>query len=59
MLILWGGKDFCFNDHFYNEWRRRFPNARTRYFPDAGHYVLEDAFNEIGPMILNFFNELK
>ena len=57
MLILWGGKDFCFNDHFYNEWRRRFPNARAEYFPEAGHYVLEDAFDEIGPMVLNFLSE--
>ncbi len=47
MLICWGGKDFCFNEQFYDEWRRRFPKARACYFPDAGHYVLEDAFAEI------------
>lgn len=47
MLICWGGRDFCFNDHFYEEWRRRFPAAQCHYFPDAGHYVLEDALPEI------------
>lgn len=47
MLICWGGKDFCFNDHFYTEWQRRFPAAECHYFADAGHYVLEDALDEI------------
>lgn len=43
ILILWGGRDFCFNDSFYEEWVRRFPEARTRRFERAGHYVLDDA----------------
>ncbi|MCI5158525.1 MAG: alpha/beta hydrolase, partial [Candidatus Electrothrix sp. AUS1_2] len=43
MLICWGGRDFCFNDRFYTEWCRRFPAAQCHYFPEAGHYVLEDA----------------
>ena len=54
MLICWGGRDFCFNDHFYQIWRQRFPQARAHYFPDAGHYVLEDAFEEIGPLVEEF-----
>lgn len=53
-LIVWGGRDFCFNDHFYEEWRQRWPQARTRYLADAGHYVLEDAWDEIGPEIAGF-----
>lgn len=55
-LLLWGGKDFCFNDSFYREWGRRFPGAEKHYFADGGHYVLEDKFSEIGPIILDFFN---
>ncbi len=57
MLILWGGKDFCFNDQFYHEWCRRFPQARRRYFPAAGHYLLEDAGDEIEPLAREFFLE--
>ena len=57
MLIAWGGKDFCFNDHFYQEWCKRFPNARCHYFEDAGHYVLEDAFDRIGPLVEEFLSE--
>jgi cis-3-alkyl-4-acyloxetan-2-one decarboxylase len=55
MLILWGGKDFCFNRHFYNEWCRRFPNAESHFFKDGGHYVLEDCIDVIRPIVQQFF----
>ncbi len=53
-LIVWGGRDFCFNDSFYDEWRRRLPQAHTHYLPDAGHYVLADANDEVVPLIRSF-----
>lgn len=55
MMICWGGKDFCFNDSFYKEWCKRFPHAETHYFENYGHYILEDAFDEIAPLALRFF----
>lgn len=58
MLILWGGKDFCFNKSFYDKWKEKFPFARSIYFADAGHYVLEDAFLEIAQEITIFLNNL-
>ncbi len=58
-LLLWGGKDFCFNDAFYKEWVNRFPAAEKHYFEDGGHYVLEDKFKEIGPIVNDFFNSGK
>ncbi|WP_448874138.1 alpha/beta fold hydrolase [Desulfobulbus propionicus] len=54
MLLCWGGRDFCFNDWFYQQWLRRFPRAEARYFKDAGHYVLEEAMGEIGPLMDRF-----
>ncbi len=57
MLILWGGRDFCFNEEFYKEWLQRFPEAEKHFFPNAGHYVLEDAFEEIAPLITAFFKK--
>ncbi len=54
MLVCWGGRDFCFNDHFFHEWQRRFPKADCHYFADAGHYLLEDAFAEIFPLVKQF-----
>lgn len=53
-LIVWGGRDFCFNDHFYAEWRRRWPQAETIYLQDTGHYVLLDADQEVVPRITAF-----
>jgi len=57
MLILWGGRDFCFTAEFYHEWLRRFPEAEKYFFPDAGHYVLEDAYDEIAPLVTTFFKK--
>lgn len=54
MIILWGGKDFCFNDHFYEEWRRRFPTAEYHYFENFGHYILEDGKGFVEPIIEKF-----
>ena len=54
MLLCWGGKDFCLNDHFYEQWQHRFPAANNHYFPEAGHYVLEDAFDEIMALLTPF-----
>ncbi|MDK9707803.1 MAG: alpha/beta fold hydrolase [Desulforhopalus sp.] len=55
ILILWGARDFCFNDSFYTEWKRRFPEAESHYFDDGGHYVLEDKIAEIVPILKIFF----
>ena len=57
LLILWGGKDFCFTDHFYQEWQRRFPEAESHYFSDGGHYILEDKIVEIIPILQSFFSK--
>ena len=56
-LICWGERDFVFDSDYLNEWRRRLPNAEVHCFPDAGHYVLEDAITEIVPLIRNFLNQ--
>lgn len=41
--ILWGGRDFCFNRHYYDRWEVLLPGANADYLESAGHYVLEDA----------------
>ncbi len=40
--IVWGGKDFCFNEHYYRRWRTLLPGAEASFLAEAGHYVLED-----------------
>jgi len=47
VILFWGMKDFVFDHHFLAEWERRLPHARVVRFEDAGHLVLEDAFEEI------------
>ena len=46
-LICWGAQDFVFDDSFLDEWRRRLPDAEVHRIEDAGHYVLEDAADEV------------
>lgn len=46
VLIVWGGRDFCFDDSFYAEWRERLPESDALYIADAGHYVIDDARDE-------------
>lgn len=54
MLICWGEKDFCFGEPFLQTWLRHFPRATLHRFPEAGHYLLEDAGAQIVPLIRNF-----
>lgn len=52
--IFWGERDFVFDRHFLAEWRRRLPGAEFHTFADCGHYVLEDAHEEILPRLRAF-----
>ena len=54
LLLPWGGRDFCFGREFYEEWRCRFPHAEAHWFPEAGHYLFEDAGAEFFPLIDDF-----
>lgn len=53
-LILWGGKDFCFNQHFFEKWLSIYPDASAKWYAGAGHYILEDALDEASAEIWNF-----
>lgn len=53
-LVVWGGRDFCFDDTFLERWRRLLPQARIERLADAGHYVLEDADEQVVPLIGSF-----
>ena len=53
-LILWGEKDWCFTPHFRREWEERFPEAESHPIKHAGHYLLEDARDEVLTKIEGF-----
>jgi haloalkane dehalogenase len=54
ICICWGEKDFVFDHHFLAEWKKYFPQAEVHSFADCGHYILEDAQDEILPIIHEF-----
>jgi len=47
MLILWGNDDFCFTPKFRMEWESRFPNASVHHWDGVGHYIMEDATEQV------------
>lgn len=53
-LICWGMKDFVFDRHFLDEWEKRMPHAEVHRFADCGHYILEDASEEVIPLVNQF-----
>jgi pimeloyl-ACP methyl ester carboxylesterase len=53
-LICWGMKDFVFDRHFLAEWERRMPHAEVHRFADCGHYILEDASDEVIGLVERF-----
>jgi cis-3-alkyl-4-acyloxetan-2-one decarboxylase len=53
-LIIWGGQDFCFDDTFLARWRELLPQASVHRISDAGHYVLDDAREEVIPRVTDF-----
>ena len=55
--LLWGERDWCFTPRFRAEWEERFPDAEAHRFAEAGHYVLEDAGNQVIELMTAFFEK--
>lgn len=51
VTLLWGMRDWCFTPAFLRRFQEIFPQAQTYTFPDAGHYLIEDAWEEILPIV--------
>lgn len=54
MLLPWGMMDWVFDESFLRGWTLRFPKAEVRRLPDCGHLLLEDAPEEVVPLIRDF-----
>jgi haloalkane dehalogenase len=54
MLILWGMRDFVFDQHFLEEWQRRFPSAAVHRFDRAGHFLFEDEIDSTCALVQQF-----
>ncbi|HUY91610.1 MAG TPA: alpha/beta fold hydrolase [Pirellulales bacterium] len=54
MLFIWGMRDWCFTPKFLDRFLEFFPDAEVERIADAGHYVIEDAYERIVPRIETF-----
>lgn len=53
-VICWGLQDFVFDKSFLDVWKKKMPHAEINEFSDCGHYILEDASNEVINIIQKF-----
>jgi haloalkane dehalogenase len=56
-LICWGLRDLIFDPVFLASWRKHLPNAIVHSFENAGHYVLEDAGDEVARLSRRFLED--
>lgn len=56
VCLCWGEKDFIFDRHFLERWREIYPRAEIYSFPDCGHYILEDARDDVVTIIRDFLS---
>jgi len=54
VCLIWGMQDWCFTPAFLERFIEFFPDAEVHRLADAGHYVVEDAFERIVPLVEQF-----
>jgi haloalkane dehalogenase len=54
--LIWGMNDWCFNNQFLDKWMTYYPQAEVHRL-EAGHYVLEDAYDTVLEYIKQFFEK--
>ncbi len=54
ILMMWGMKDWCFRPECLNRLRQHWPAAEVHQIADAGHYVIEDAADQVGQTVQEF-----
>jgi cis-3-alkyl-4-acyloxetan-2-one decarboxylase len=47
VCLIWGMRDWCFTPHFLERFIERWPQAEVHRLEEAGHYVVEDAPEEV------------
>jgi len=52
--LIWGMRDWCFTPAFLERFVEFLPDAEVHRLADAGHYVIEDAFERIVPLVEDF-----
>lgn len=52
--MIWGAKDWCFTLQCMKQFQTYWPEAESHQFDDCGHYVVEDAYERIIPLVESF-----
>jgi len=58
-IILWGGGDFCFSEHYFKQFKADYPQDECCYYPEYGHWSLEDDQAGSGVMLQKIISFLK
>ena len=56
-LLLWGKKDVIFRPRHLKRWQALFASSETVMFPGVGHFVQEEAKDELGEPVLAFLQK--
>lgn len=56
-LFVWGMKDMAFREKELLRWQSALPNSHTVRLPTAGHYVSEEAPDELGLAVNTFLGK--
>jgi haloalkane dehalogenase len=56
-LFVWGMKDIAFRDKELKRWESTFPEARSVRLSTVGHFVQEEAPNELAEAVVSFLGE--
>ena len=54
IMLMWGMKDWCFRPECLARFQKHWPDAIVHEFSDAGHYVIEDAADEVEKCLKEF-----
>ena len=57
VCLIWGMKDWCFSPEFLDRFLEFYPQAEVHRLTDAAHYVVEDAYEQIIPILEHFVPE--
>ncbi len=56
-LLVWGMQDWCFTPHFLERFLDFFPQAEVARLSEAGHYVVEDATEDVIARVERFLDD--
>jgi cis-3-alkyl-4-acyloxetan-2-one decarboxylase len=55
--IHWGMRDFVFDADYLAAFERLYPEAECHRYPDAGHWLMEDAHADMQPRFMRFLQD--